>query len=140
MCTSFRTLPNLKDKREETKIVKISALLSCISDLLAKSSTMPKPKAKKHYTHLPPPPRSPTWYIDEAATIAAHNLQDYKAKKWQVEYMLGMLHESYICILPRLKKDKSDMYDRSPKQLCSLWVTWYAKLLGWRDQQGEGHP
>jgi hypothetical protein len=41
-----------------------------------------------------------------------------------VEYLLGILHERYIVRLPRLKKDKSEMFNTSPQNLHWLWHSW----------------
>jgi hypothetical protein len=51
-----------------------------------------------------------------------------------------MLSESYILSLPRLKKDINGIGDSSPKRLRWLWLTWAAKILGWRNERPEGHP
>jgi hypothetical protein len=51
-----------------------------------------------------------------------------------------MLDESYIVKLPRLKRNTSEIFDRSPEHLRWLWYSWSAKLLGWRQRLPEGHP
>jgi hypothetical protein len=78
---------------------------------------MPKAKVRAAYNHLPPPPCAPSWYAYEAVEIASHLKNKHKARNWQVYYLLGMLNESYIVRLPRLKRDGSKLFDRSPQQL-----------------------
>jgi hypothetical protein len=39
--------------------------------------------------------------------IGQHLVRKYNARKWQVLYLVGMLHESYLLRLPRLKKGGS---------------------------------
>jgi hypothetical protein len=67
---------------------------------------MPKCRIKKYYLDLPPPPRSPSWCAYEVGMIAAHLIRKHHAKKWQVHYLLGMLHKRYLVNLARLRKDK----------------------------------
>jgi hypothetical protein len=79
---------------------------------------MPKPRMKQLYDHLLPPPLPPPWCAEDAAKISEHLIKRHHARKWQVEYLLAMLNESYIVSLPRLKRDTSDVSDRSPQRLC----------------------
>jgi hypothetical protein len=72
--------------------------------------------------------------------IAAHLLRKHKARKWQVKYLVGMLIESYLLSLPRLKKYTTEEGDFSPKHLRWLWCTWGAKILGWHESRPQGHP
>jgi hypothetical protein len=51
-----------------------------------------------------------------------------------------MLHERYICSLPRVKKDKSDITDRSPSTPTLAVVYMKMKILGWEQQRPKGHP
>jgi hypothetical protein len=74
---------------------------------------MAKHKSKKGYTHLPLSPRSPNWCAFEAIAIVAHLIRKQHAKKWQVDYLLGMLHERFIVSLPRLRRDKTKLCDTS---------------------------
>jgi hypothetical protein len=60
-------------------------------------------------------------------------------KKWQVDYLLGMLHERYIVSLPRLRRDTAELCNTSPQRLRWLWCSWAAKLLGWKERLLEGH-
>jgi hypothetical protein len=101
---------------------------------------MHKPRLKKHYNSLPPPPRFPAWCAYEAVAIAGHLKRNHNAKSWQLDYLLGMLDGRYIVSLPRLKRDKTELCNRSPQHLRWLWVSWAAKLLGWKDSRPEGHP
>jgi hypothetical protein len=57
-----------------------------------------------------------------------------------VDYLLEMLHERYIISLPRLKRDKNKLCNRSPKHLSWLWYFEVAKLLDCKERQLEGHP
>jgi hypothetical protein len=66
------------------------------------------------YNHLPPHPCAPSWCAYEAVEITSHLKNKHKARNWQVDYLLGMLNESYIVRLPRLKRDGSKLFDRSP--------------------------
>jgi hypothetical protein len=100
---------------------------------------MPKPRLKKQYNHLPPPPHFPSWCAYDAVEISSHLFQKHHARKWQVEYLFAMFNESYLLRLPRLKRDKSQAFDTSPEHLRWLWITWAAKLLGWKERQPEGH-
>jgi hypothetical protein len=100
---------------------------------------MPKLRVQSSYNHLPPPPLPPTWCAYEAVEIAHHLASKHRARKWQVEYLLGMLDECYIVKLPRLKRDRNQIYERSPQHLRWLWCTWAAKLLGWKTTRPEGH-
>lgn len=93
---------------------------------------MPKTRVRASYNHLPPPLYAPTWWKYKAVEIATHLKSKHRARNWQVEYLLGMLNESYIVRLPRLKKDKSDLFDRSPQQLRWLWLSWANKFLSWK--------
>jgi hypothetical protein len=77
--------------------------------------------------------------VYDGAIIAAHLIRKQNAHKWQVDYLLGMLDESYLLSLPRLKKDISLACDTSPDWLRILWCRWAATLLGWRDEWPEGH-
>jgi hypothetical protein len=101
---------------------------------------MAKHRIQNHYRHLPFPRPPPTWCAPEAEIIASHLLRDHEAKKWQVVYLTSMLSESYILSLPRLKRDNSGIGDSSPERLRWLWLTWAAKILGWRNERPEGHP
>jgi hypothetical protein len=101
---------------------------------------MPKFRTKKHYTSLPLPPCSPNWCAFEAGMIAAQLIRKHHAKKWQVHYLLGMLHERYLVSLPRLKKDKTVWCNTSSLRLRWLWCEWVGKLLGWKETRLEGHP
>jgi hypothetical protein len=101
---------------------------------------MPKARVRAGFDHLPPPPSAPTWCADEAVQIASHLKIKHRARNWQIEYLLGMLNESYIVKLPRLKRDRSTLFDRSPQQLRWLWLSWASKLLGWKLPRPEGHP
>jgi hypothetical protein len=100
---------------------------------------MPKPRVREHYTYLPPPPPMPQWCANEAAEIASHLTRKHRARKWQLEYLLGMLHERYLVSLPRLKRDTTEIYNTSPQQLQWLWYSWASKLLGWKQRRPEGH-
>jgi hypothetical protein len=71
--------------------------------------------------------------------IAQHLVKKQNAQKWQVDYLTGMLHESYLLSLPQLKKDKSSYGDTSLDRLRWLWCAWVAKILGWREERLEGH-
>jgi hypothetical protein len=101
---------------------------------------MPKARVRAGFDHLPPPPSAPTWCADEAVQIASHLKIKHRARNWQIEYLLGMLNESYIVKLPRLKRDRSTLFDRSLQQLRWLWLSWASKLLGWKLPRPEGHP
>jgi hypothetical protein len=72
--------------------------------------------------------------------IAAHLIRKQHAKKWQVHYLFGMLHERYLMNLPRLKRDKNEWCDTSSLRLRWLWCQWVGKLLGWKESRLEGHP
>jgi hypothetical protein len=52
--------------------------------------------------------------------------------------MLAMLDEHYILTLPRLKRETAIVEDSSPARLHWLWLTWRAKILGWRQKCREG--
>jgi hypothetical protein len=100
---------------------------------------MSKPRVRASFDHLLAPPRAPTWCAHEAIQIASHLRSKHKARNWQIEYLLGMLNESYIVRLPRLKRDRSALFDRSPQQLRWLWISWASKLLGWKVPRPQGH-
>jgi hypothetical protein len=72
--------------------------------------------------------------------ISDHLSKKHHARKWQIQYLLAMLNESYIVKLPRLKRDKSDVTNRSPERLRWLWYSWSTKILGWKTRRCEGHP
>jgi hypothetical protein len=101
---------------------------------------MARHRVKKQYINLPPPPRTPNRCAYEAGAIVAYLVRKHNARKWQVHYLIGMLHESYLLSLPRLKKDKSAIGDTSPQRLRWLWCSWGAKILGWGARRPEGHP
>jgi hypothetical protein len=84
---------------------------------------MAKVRIKINYNHLPPPPCVPSWCTYKAVEIAPHLTSKHKARKWQVEYLLGMLNESYIVKLPCLKKYRSNLFDKFPQQLLWLWCS-----------------
>ena len=48
-------------------------------------------------------------------------MKEHKTLKWQVLYLLGMLRESYLLCLPRLKKDWSAVGDTSLQRYRWLW-------------------
>jgi hypothetical protein len=104
------------------------------------TSTMPRHRVAKHYINLPPPPHTPNWCAYEAGMITQHLVRKHNAHKWQVHYLLGMLHESYLLSLPRLKTDSSPLCDSSPTCLRWLWVAWAAKILRWPELRPEGDP
>jgi hypothetical protein len=51
-----------------------------------------------------------------------------------------MLDERYIVKLLRLKRDRSNPFDKSSQYLHYLWSSYARKMLGWREGQLEGHP
>jgi hypothetical protein len=101
---------------------------------------MAKHRVRKQYINLPPPPPTPSWYPYDAGMIASHLIRTHNAKKWHVYYLIGMLHESYLLSLLRLKRDISALDDSSPERLRWLWCSWGAKTLGWKDSRPEDHP
>jgi hypothetical protein len=101
---------------------------------------MARHRVRKQYINLPPPPRTPNWCDYEAGMIGKQLVRQHNAHKWQVHYLIGMLHESYLLSLPRLKKDTSSYGDSSPTRLRWLWCAWGAKILGWGEVREEGHP
>jgi hypothetical protein len=46
--------------------------------------------------------------------VSSHLIKKHNARKWQVDYLVGMLHELYLLSLPRLKRDKTPLCDSSP--------------------------
>jgi hypothetical protein len=68
---------------------------------------MGKHRVQMQYLNLPPPPRPPSWCASEVGRIVTHLIRKHNARKWQVQYLTGMLNESYLLQLPRLKRDKS---------------------------------
>jgi hypothetical protein len=91
------------------------------------------------YNHLPPPPRPPQWCAQDVERISDHLTKKHNARKWQVEYLLAMLNENYTVSLPRLKRVRSDLTERSPQRLRWLWYSWATKILGWKRRRCEGH-
>jgi hypothetical protein len=90
------------------------------------------------FDHLPLPPLCPSWCVAVAAVIKTHLTTKHRAQPWQVEYILGMLSESYLRRLPRLLEDKRDNIDTSPDHLRWLWCAWSARILGWIRSPVEG--
>ena len=79
---------------------------------------MPKAKVRATYNHLPSLPCAPNWCAYEDVEIASHLKSKHTSRNWQVDYLLGMLNESYIVRLPCLKRDGSKLFDRFLQQLC----------------------
>lgn len=90
---------------------------------------MAKRRIKKQYINLPPLPHTLYWCAFEATVIEKHLIKEYNARKWQVHYCIGMLYESYLLSLFRLKRDKGTICKTSLQRLRWLWCTWAAKIL-----------
>jgi hypothetical protein len=92
------------------------------------------------FDHFPPPPLCPSWCLAEAAVIKCHLITEHRAQLWQLDYILGMLSESYLRRLPRLVEDQRDNTDTSPDHLRWLWCAWSSRILGWSGSPPEGDP
>jgi hypothetical protein len=126
------------EERADTVMNQIQRGEFCFKESSTKT-TMPQHIWKKQYVNLPPLPRHPSWCAYDTTIIAAHLIRKQNVQKWQVDYILGMLDESYLLSLPRLKTYDSPVGDRSPQCLRALWCRWVAKILSWREESPEGH-
>ena len=67
-----------------------------------------KSTVHNNYVDLPLSPPYPEWCAIEVEIIPAYLYNSHYTKKWQVDFIVGMLTESYLVNLPTLKKDKRE--------------------------------
>jgi hypothetical protein len=95
---------------------------------------------KDDFDHLPPPPVVPSWCAGEAPIIRTHFITQQRAHAWQIDYILRMLSEGYLCSLPTLRKDNREKSDSFPNHLWWLWYHWYARILSWTLKPTDSDP
>lgn len=132
-------LSNTRRQNQHISIVGVKVLSTnqVYISVLQSSLTMPIAKVVRD---LPTPPRFPSWSASEADFIITYLREKHGAKKWQIDYIVGLLSESYLVELPKLQGDIRDSCDRSPEHLQWMLYSWAAKILGWKARRPEGHP